>query len=148
MSKVKKHCLFLLKQSRCKILPFHCVEHTLEVYKNVQTIGEYQKCNIEELEVLKIAALFHDTGVSETYKGHEDISANNAQKFLIDFNYSKTKIERVMDIIRATKMPQSPKTKLERIICDADLFHLSSNNYLVKSELVRKEWKEYIGLIF
>jgi len=146
--KVKKHCLDLLTHSRCNVLPFHCVQHTLEVYKNVQTIGAYQKLNEEELEVLKIAALFHDTGVSATYKGHEDISANNAHIFLSDLKYPMKNIAEVMNCINATKMPQQPKTKLERVICDADLFHLSSKNYMLKNELLRIEWKTYMDLIF
>ncbi|XCF04777.1 HD domain-containing protein [Tamlana crocina] len=146
--KVKKHCLDLLMHSRCKVLPFHCVQHTLEVYKNVQTIGKQEKCNAEEFEILKIAALFHDTGVSATYKGHEDISANNAHLFLSDLKYPVNKIAEVMNCINATKMPQNPKTKLEQIICDADLFHLSTKVYMLKNELLRIEWKTYMNLIF
>ncbi|WP_042506392.1 HD domain-containing protein [Algibacter lectus] len=145
---VKKHCLDLLMHSRCKVLPFHCVQHTLEVYKNVQTIGKQEECNAEELEILKIAALFHDTGVSDTYKGHEDISANNAHLFLSDLKYPANKIAEVMNCINATKMPQNPKTKLEQIICDADLFHLSTKTYMLKNELLRIEWKTYMDLIF
>ncbi len=134
--------------SRCKVLPFHSIQHTLEVYKNVQNIGKQEECNTDELEILKIAALFHDTGVSVTYKGHEDISANNAHSFLTDLKYPVSKIEEVINCINATKMPQNPNSKLEQIICDADLFHLSAKVYMLKNELLRIEWKNYMDLIF
>ena len=148
INKVKKHCLHLLNLSRCKVLPFHSVLHTLEVYENVQTIGTYEKLKVLELEILAIAALFHDTGMSATYTGHEDISSNNAHIFLNDLNYPVKNIVRVINCIDATKMPQHPKTELELVICDADLFHLSSENYFLKNELLRREWQTYRDLIF
>jgi hypothetical protein len=39
----------------------------------------------------------------------------------------------------ATKMPQNPKTNLEKAICDADLLHLGSTGFFESSELLRKE---------
>ncbi|WP_160128869.1 HD domain-containing protein [Kordia antarctica] len=145
---MKKHCFDLLTHSRCKVLPFHSMQHTLEVYKNVQTIGKNENLNTEELEILKIAALFHDTGISIIYKGHEAISSKNAQIFLSYIEYPDKNIAQVMNCINATKMPQQPITKLERIICDADLLHLSSKNYMLKNELLRMEWKTHMDLIF
>jgi hypothetical protein len=33
-------------------------------------------------------------------------------------------------------------------MCDADLFHLSSTDYILKNELLRIEWEAYMDLIF
>ncbi|MGC1205228.1 MAG: HD domain-containing protein [Flavobacteriaceae bacterium] len=148
VSKVKKHCLDLLKHSRCKVLPFHSIKHTLEVFENVETIGNYEGVNKEEIEILKIAGLFHDTGISQEYIGHESISANYANTFLSGLNYPNNAKAEILNCILATRMPQNPISTLECIICDADLFHLSSSNYLFKNELLRTEWKEYMDLIF
>ena len=53
---------------------------------------------------------------------------------------SKTK-NQVEGCILATKIPQKPKTLLEQILCDADLFHLSSKKFFEKSELLLRELK-------
>lgn len=148
IERVKAHCLDLLNNSRCKILPFHNIQHTLDVFENVQIIGEFEGIDENQMEILKIAALFHDTGVSETYNGHEDISTNNAILFLHKINYSENRIEHVVNCINATKMPQHPNYELERIMCDADLFHLSSPEYFAKNLLLRKEWSQYLSLDF
>lgn len=146
---VKKHTINLLKNSRCKSLAFHNVKHTLEVFKNVQIIAENENINASDLEILKIAALFHDTGIIETFMGHEAISVNYATDyFFSEQNLSNKKIAKVLNCINATKMPQNPKTNLEKIICDADLFHLAEANYLAKNKLLRIEWKNNLDLIF
>jgi hypothetical protein len=38
-------------------------------------------------------------------------------------------------------MPQTPKNKIEEIICDADLFHLGEENFKEKGNLLRTEWE-------
>ena len=38
-----------------------------------------------------------------------------------------------------TKMPQNPKGLLENILCDADLFHLGTNDFAEKSKQLRRE---------
>lgn len=148
INNLKNNCLELLRKSRCNALPFHGIKHTMEVFDNVSLIGNYENVNVEEQEILKIAALFHDTGMAETYIGHEKVSADNAKIFLNESNYSKEKLELVLNCINATKMPQNPETLLGRIICDADLFHLASTNYIFKNELLRTEWTDYMDLIF
>ena len=40
----------------------------------------------------------------------------------------------------ATKIPQSPKTELERIICDADLDYLGRTDYFPISENLHREF--------
>ena len=46
---------------------FHTISHTLEVMKNAEIIGRYCKVNEEELNVLRISALFHDVGYVDAY---------------------------------------------------------------------------------
>jgi hypothetical protein len=38
-------------------------------------------------------------------------------------------------------MPQKPTNKLEEIICDADLYHLGTESFVEKSNLLRSEWE-------
>ncbi len=148
MKDIENYCLEILRKSRCRALPFHGIKHTVEVFENVLLIGGYENINDEEQEILNIAALFHDTGMSETYIGHEIISANYAKTYLNEHSYPKEKIKRVLKCVKATKMPQNPETLLECVVCDADLFHLASTNYLFKNELLRTEWANYMDLVF
>ena len=134
------HCHNLLNNSRCGKLPYHNIQHTFEVYQYVQRIADYENLTPEEKEIVVLASLFHDTGNSNTYKGHEKISADNAYAFLSNIGYPEENIEKVCSCIKATQMPQAPKTKIEEILCDADLAHLGTNAFRSKNKLLRSEW--------
>lgn len=140
------HCIDLLEKTRCKTLPFHSVEHTKEVYEYVKTIADYEEVYGQDREPILIAALFHDTGMAETYVNHEEQSAVYAREFLNKQEYPPEKIEAVIACILATKMPQNPQTKSENIICDADLYHLGLESYIFKNERLRVEWEQYFNL--
>lgn len=143
---VKEYCTQLINETRCSVMPYHNLEHTMNVYNNVQVIGQIEDLNVLEIEILRIAALFHDTGFAETYFGHEEVSIRNAHQFLTEKKYPEEIIEKVVDCIRATKMPQRPFSKLEKIMCDSDLFHLSSPDYILKSNFLKKELNLYLEL--
>ena len=150
MSKIvkqaKRCCTQLLRRSRCSRLPFHNLQHTEEVYDAVLKIGIYEKISTEMLEPVLLAALFHDTGNSEIFCDHENLSIRNATKFLEDHDYPHSRIAIVIDCIDATRMPQRPKTVFEKVICDADLFHLGTNQFYAKNKSLRKEWSNSSGM--
>jgi len=143
--KAKKHCIGLLLGSRCGSLPFHNEEHTMNVYENVLKISIYEKMDMEEMEPVLLAALFHDTGNASVFAGHENFSATEANKFLAAQSYPPEKIDLVIDCIKATRMPQRPKNSYEEIICDADLFHLGTKLYSSRNKLLRKEWAKFLN---
>ena len=43
------------------------------------------------------------------------------------------------------KVAQNPKDKLSEILCDADLMHLTYNNYFDLVEMMRMEW-QFMGI--
>ncbi len=139
------YCIKFLENSRCKTLPFHSVEHTIEVYTYTKTIAQYEEVFGANLEPILIAALFHDTGMAETYVDHEEQSVEYAVKYLKDLDYPKDKIKIVKNCIMATKLPQNPKTQAEKIICDADLYHLGIESYIFRNERLRAEWKTFFN---
>lgn len=63
----------------------------------------------ENTELLKIAALFHDSGFIVKADGHELISCGFAEEYLPDFGYSFNQIEKIKGMIMATRIPQTPK---------------------------------------
>ncbi len=136
---VEEHVIKFFKTQGPSENIYHDLRHTEEVVESALHIGKHSGLNEEELEILTIAAWFHDSGYAEKSEGHEEISANNAERFLKERNYPADKIEKVKGCIRATKVPQSPKNLLEEVICDADLHHFGQENFFRKSELLRVE---------
>lgn len=138
LDKIYSHCEFLFSQS--DKLPFHNFQHTAEVFEYSNAIAEYEKCTGGEIRLVSIAALYHDTGITENYRDHESTSSQYARLYLELLGFLEPDILTIVSCIQATKMPQDPKTKLQRIICDADLAHLAADNYTYKCKLLREEW--------
>jgi predicted metal-dependent HD superfamily phosphohydrolase len=88
---------------------------------------------------LQLAAWFHDLGYSKGCNNHEKVGAKMARKFLSEKGYFEDKIKSVIGCIMATQMPQNPQNNLEKILCDADLMHLASEDYFSKAALLHKE---------
>lgn len=125
---------------------FHGTHHTINVVQGVVDIGRAEGVTDEELEILMLAAWFHDTGHIRTYAGHEEESIVLATEWLTAQRYPADKLADVVRCIRATTMPQSPTTRLERVICDADLYHLSFVTYDHYQELLREEWRIILNI--
>jgi len=104
-------------------------------------IGQAENISEKDLEVLLLAAWFHDVGFIKSLENHEENSKEIAIAYLKEINYPEDLIAKVCKIIDATKMPQEPTTLLEKIICDADLFHLGTENFNERSNLLRSEWE-------
>jgi predicted metal-dependent HD superfamily phosphohydrolase len=129
-------------------LTYHNTEHTIDVVDNSIAIGKEHRCSPAELDMLAIAAWFHDAGYVEVYAGHEEKSIGIACEFLMKNHYPPDRIAVVTGCIQATKMPQSPKTLLEKIVCDADLINFGKENFFVRNEAIRKEWELALGIMF
>ncbi|GAB4024791.1 Pycsar system effector family protein [Spirosoma gilvum] len=126
---------------------YHNQAHTQEVVQAVDQIARFYTLSESDYLTVMVAAWFHDlgnlTGLSE---GHEDRGAVLAAGFLQKMGASMELIEQVQTCIRATKMPQSPNNRLEEILCDADLFHLGSEDYPDYQKRLRKEQEHRSGM--
>lgn len=138
----------LLKNELSPEVVYHNYEHTFEVVKNANEIGIAENISEDNLEVLLLAAWFHDTGFIKGFENHEEKSKKIAKEYLKQKDFSEEKIEKINALIDATKLPQKPKNKLEEIICDADLYHLGSESFSEKSNLLRSEWEQLCNKYF
>lgn len=129
----------LLSQELPIGLLFHNLNHTINVVDGVQVIGQYHDVSKSELEILTLAAWFHDTGHIITYEGHEAESQQIADSFLKKHQYPAQKLKLVLSCIAATKMPQRPSEQLQAILCDADLYHLTFWEYPFLQQQLREE---------
>ena len=127
---IKQHVLKRLNAGLAKTLTYHNVNHTLDVLNRACEIARYENIsNPEDLLLLQISALYHDIGFLDTYHGHEERSCAIATEDLPRFGLSKAQVNKISGLIRATKVPQTPLTRLEEIICDADLDYLGRNDF-------------------
>jgi predicted metal-dependent HD superfamily phosphohydrolase len=139
LDKVHEHVQQLFKENAPPENIYHNLAHTSEVVNAAIEIGKEEGITEDELELILIAAWFHDTGYVKVCKGHEEISIEYAKEYLQKVGYPEERTQKIISLIQATKMPQDPKNHLEKILCDADLHHLGTNSFEEKGDLFRSE---------
>lgn len=127
---------------------YHNTIHTKEVAAVTEKIARAENLPEEDIEVLVLAAWLHDTGYISCCEGHEEVSVENAKRFLEEKNYPTDKIDKIVACIRATKMPHEPKNHLEEILCDADLHHLGTKSFNDRSDIFRAEYEKTTGKVY
>lgn len=119
---------------------FHNINHTLDVVKAAEEIGVQSELSGSELESLLIAAWLHDVGYAEGALNHEQKAADKARELLTEWGAPHRKILEVTEAIMSTKVPQQPRSLISKVLCDADLHHLSTGSCEEKGDLLRQEW--------
>ena len=117
-----------LEQNLPAHLTYHCAAHTKEVLRNAVFLAEKENVSGRDLCLLKIAALYHDTGFLLDRKEHEQKSCVLAMEDLKN-ELKEEDLEKICGMIMATRIPQEPKNKLERILADADLEYLGTDDF-------------------
>jgi len=122
-------------------LVYHNLAHTKEVVHAAEQIANHYQLNEEDYFTVTVAAYFHDTGYFEDVSNHEVKGAELADRFLAKHHISEAVREQVKNAILSTRIPQSPKSKIDKIICDADLFHLGLADFRKNGKLMHKEFE-------
>lgn len=120
---------------------YHSIKHTRRVVAMAEEIGVACGLNKTELEILLLAAWFHDAGFAKTYLANEPDGVKIAKSFLKKKAYPAENIERIKNTILATELTYKPTNLLQQIIRDADLIHLGQPDFIKINDLLRKEWK-------
>ncbi|MET0759581.1 MAG: HD domain-containing protein [Flavobacterium sp.] len=133
-----------LKTQLAPFLIYHQWKHTQHVLEKAEFIARQENTIEEDILLIKTAALFHDAGfINNINEGHEEESIRLAEKKLPEFGYKKNEIEIIVGMIRATIIPQTPNTKLECILADADLEYLGTDNFERIGNKLYLELKHY-----
>ena len=149
---IKNFIKHFLRFNLPKKIYYHSVDHTInDVFLNSVRLAKSEKIDKYELQLLKIAALFHDVGFVERYKNNEVIAVKKCSCFLPAFGLNKSEIQKIQQVIMATKVTeidgisiQIPRDDiLQKIICDADLDNLGREDFFEKNMLLRKELQEH-----
>jgi uncharacterized protein len=118
---------------------YHNIDHTLYVADAAIKIGREEGCTEEELVLIHTAGLWHDTGCVVSYISHEREGCKMVREYLPGYGFSENDIQIICGMIMATRIPQSPQTKLEKIIADADLEYLGTDHVAAKAHILFQE---------
>lgn len=131
---------YVQQQASSVQLPYHNMLHTEKVVEAAKQIASHYQLNEDDFLVVLVSAWFHDLGYySGETTGHEAKGADLAAQFLTGKGVDDKIIAAVRGCIMATQMPQRPVTMLEKIVCDADLFHFGTDEFPDRNKLMRKE---------
>jgi HD superfamily phosphodiesterase len=143
---LKKYLSTYLQKELASDLHYHGFHHTMDVMKYVNEIAKAEKISKADHTLLKAAVLLHDAGFTKTYIGHEEYGCELAVSLLPNFEFNQEEIDKICGMIQATKIPQKPKTLLEKIIADADLLYLGTKRFKEVGDTLFEEMKIYSGL--
>jgi hypothetical protein len=125
-------------------LTYHTIEHTYDVVSCVERIATSENIIDQKIiYLLKVAALYHDTGFLYTYIGHEKKSCSIFLSAPAIAYIDEADRKLVTELIMATRVPQEPKTLLQQIICDADLDYLGRPGFSIISHKLKTELLNY-----
>ena len=129
-------------------LYYHSVAHTEDVLQEAITFGVHDGLVERELELLAIAACYHDAGFIGGKNYHEVISASMAEIAMKESSepFDKEEIQTVRQMIIDTKIidspsgkTQVPKTRLSKYLLDADLANYGREDFFTRLDLITKE---------
>ena len=128
-------------------LTYHAKSHTDDVLAEAMRYATIDGLSAREVELLAIAAAFHDTGFVKSLIANEALGADFARKAMrLAGTYSEDEIALVEQMIIDTTLvelpngpQQIPSTKLSRYLLDADLSNLGREDFFDKGELQRRE---------
>ena len=92
---LKKHIIARLEKELRPALYYHGVHHVLDVLNAAENIAQTEHVDEINLELLKVAVLFHDSGFIFDSVDHEKRSCGIAQETLPTFGYDATEIEKI-----------------------------------------------------
>lgn len=137
--KVKEYVLKRLQNELPEDLYYHKLEHSLDVLQAAERIAAGEGVSEDEMVLVKTAAILHDTGFVNQYDKNEPLGCEIASTILPECAYAPEQIQMVCNMIMATALPQSPKTHLEDILCDADLDYLGREDFYPIAAELRQE---------
>ena len=135
----------LLKDNRSDNFVFHNLNHAKYVVESANYIGKNNDLSNDDLNLVMLSAWFHDVGYILNLDNHEEESARIADEFLTSNGLDVDIIKQVSNAIMSTCIPQQPKDLVSQVLCDADLMHLSEDDYFERIQTMRQEWMNLSG---
>ena len=141
--KIRKKAFEILNSKLSKKLYYHGAHHTYDVLSVINQFIKREKIDPYTAKLLRIGTLYHDIGFSISNVEHEKLGCEIVEKYMLEYGFAKKDIQFVKGLIMATRIPQTPKNYLEKIICDADLDYLGRNDFYPISYQLFKELQAF-----
>lgn len=128
-------------------LRYHTFEHTLDVFHETLLFAVLDNRSMRDMELLAIAAAYHDAGFIAQTNLNEIVGARWARGAMKEAqSYSEDEVQIVGAAIEDTqlkvkdgRLAQFPTTPLSPYLLDADLSNLGRVDFFAKADLVRAE---------
>lgn len=143
-------------------LVYHAYSHSEDVFEEALRFAVIGGLRSRDIELIAVAAAFHDAGFITTPSANEPIAAELAALEMRQVGYADQECALVRQMILDTALIsspegliQSPSTPLSGYLLDADLSNLGREDFFQKGELQRQEtngdntafWKATLSLI-
>lgn len=137
----------LLEQNLDPKYVFHSIEHTKDVFQEAVLFALTDGRTPREIELISIAAAYHDVGFLEGAEGHEQRSADIvAQEMEKEGSFEEQEVVLVRRMILDTHlnethqgMKQRATTGLSRYLLDADLSNFGRDDFFERLKLYAEE---------
>ena len=118
------------------------LNHTKTVALRANEIALNYSLTETEFFIVASAAWFHDVGhLFGPAAAHEEKSVIAMRTYMVKHGLDSGILNSIEQCILATKLPQDPKSLPEEIVCDADCYHLGTNEFYIINEQVKKEFE-------
>jgi len=137
---VQRHVEALFNKFQSAELLYHNLEHTQKVVQRCKEISSAYVMAETDIFILMAAAWFHDTGhLFGTLLNHEEKSVEVMKDYFKEKKPGEAITDAIAACIMATKIPARPKSLPEKMICDADTYHLGTADFIHTDERLKKE---------
>ena len=121
-------------------LLYHNIEHTKKVVGRANEIAAHYELSEKDMNVLIIAAWFHDTGhLFAEPSLHEKKSVETMRQWLADKGDYAGLADEIEKAILATNLSTQPQGLVQEIIKDADTYHFGTPQFKKMDKLMKKE---------
>lgn len=121
---------------------YHNVDHTKNVIDSVKLLCDMENVDDETTKLLITAAAYHDSGFLLQYDHNEPKGVEIAKSELNNMGFTDEQIDKISSYILATIPTRMPKTLPDKIMRDADLSYLGTDDYNRQSDALRSEWSK------
>ena len=122
-------------------LLYHNLLHTQHIVSVTNKIAKHYALKDKEFFIVITAAWFLHSGYYKDMLHPEEASTKMAEGFLKNSGVDEEAIDSIKKCILATKIPQTPDTLLEEIVCDGNLFYIGTEKFSEYNRLKRKEFE-------
>ena len=140
---LRKEAFDILNKGLSNKLYYHSIHHTQDVLQASKKYLESENVSGEDAKIVRIGILLHDIGFTVSNECHEEESIIIAKRLMTKYGFTQNHFLKVKGLILATRIPQTPKSLLEKIICDADLDYLGRNDFYKISDKLFEELKAF-----